>query len=628
MDWIEPLLGWFGANPLLAGVLLFLVAAAESLVVVGLVVPGAALMFAAGALIGTGHLPFWPMVAWAVAGAIAGDGISFWLGRRYGRALQNLWPLSRHPRLMARGVDYFRRHGGKSVLIGRFIGPVRPVIPAVAGMMAMPALRFLMVNVLSAIAWAPIYLIPGMVFAASLAVAASVTGRLLALVIVSALLAWAAWRLVRLIRRRTALEAIRWHRRWRRGGPGWITVVINPEGGRGKLLWWCGLGLLVVVLAAALLHPEPRGWEQWLILLAALPRPSPLDHLLWWLALLSEPWALAFATLAMLSVLGAAGRFRRALRVALATATAALLALALQPHFAIESPAAATIGEAGYSFPSVEAAIFAALGFSLALTVAPAGHRGRHGRWRILLLAVATVLGVTATRVAFGLQWPLDVFAGGLLGALVAAAMLRRLDAPVRVRSARWLLAFTALALVLGASAQSWRDPPPLVAEAPLPAAGAVCTEGVRLPQRAGLFGIEGRFPGYWRADRDTLIAALERANWREAAPWDLPGALQWLHPRPDPEALPVLAKWHAGRLPPVVFVQPVGSVERVVLRAWPTREAGWLLHVESDYLVSEGLVVVSRSRARGPRALPDTVTEAPAFCPPQSGMPQRGVSD
>ncbi len=178
MDWLAPLLSWIGAHPQWAGGLLFFVAFAESLAVVGLFVPGAMLMFGAGALIATGHLDFWWAAGWAALGAIAGDAASFWLGRHLGPRLGAIWPFRANPLLLRRGVHYFRLHGGKSVLLGRFIGPIRPVVPAVAGMFEMPSGRFLLVNVVSALLWAPAYLLPGMAFAASFAIAAAVAGRL------------------------------------------------------------------------------------------------------------------------------------------------------------------------------------------------------------------------------------------------------------------------------------------------------------------------------------------------------------------------------------------------------------------------------------------------------------------
>ena len=78
--------------------------------------------------------------------------------------------------------SFFSRHGGKSVLFGRFVGPVRPVIPVVAGMLGMGPVHFVVVNVLSAIGWALAYILPGVFFGTSLAVAGAVSTRLAVLI--------------------------------------------------------------------------------------------------------------------------------------------------------------------------------------------------------------------------------------------------------------------------------------------------------------------------------------------------------------------------------------------------------------------------------------------------------------
>jgi len=180
----QQLLQWVSANPGWAGAVVFLMAFAESLAVVGMVVPGVAVMFALGALIGAGALDFKLMVLWAVLGAVAGDGLSFWLGKRYRQQLTGFWPFNRHPGMLQKGMDFFRRYGGKSVAIGRFFGPVRAVIPLVAGMMNMSGGAFLFANVLSALVWAPAYLLPGMAFGASLELASEVALRLVILLVV------------------------------------------------------------------------------------------------------------------------------------------------------------------------------------------------------------------------------------------------------------------------------------------------------------------------------------------------------------------------------------------------------------------------------------------------------------
>lgn len=190
----ETVYAWIALHPHYAGLAVFLIAMAESLAIVGLLIPGVAMMFAAGALVGAGALGFAPICAYAIAGAVVGDGISFWLGWRYRDRVLSLWPFTRYPGMIARGVDYFHRYGGRSVLFGRFVGPIRAVIPLVAGMLAMPARKFVYINVLSAVLWGPAYLLPGMAFGASLELATKVTGRLAGLLIALLVVLWfGAW---------------------------------------------------------------------------------------------------------------------------------------------------------------------------------------------------------------------------------------------------------------------------------------------------------------------------------------------------------------------------------------------------------------------------------------------------
>ena len=73
-----------------------------------------------------------------------------------------------HPEWLESGEAFFHRHGGISIALGRFIGPIRPVIPVVAGMLGMPARYFYFINIISAVVWSPAYLLPGYFVGASL----------------------------------------------------------------------------------------------------------------------------------------------------------------------------------------------------------------------------------------------------------------------------------------------------------------------------------------------------------------------------------------------------------------------------------------------------------------------------
>ena len=161
MPSVEDITAFVSEHATLAGPLIFLVCFGESFAVISLFVPGTAILTACGGLVPSGTLSFWPLLLGAISGAILGDGASFWLGRHFGRQLLRLWPLSRYPEQVARGESFFRKHGGKSVFIGRFFGPVRAIIPLTAGLAQMPPRRFWLANVTSALVWAPLVMLPG-----------------------------------------------------------------------------------------------------------------------------------------------------------------------------------------------------------------------------------------------------------------------------------------------------------------------------------------------------------------------------------------------------------------------------------------------------------------------------------
>ncbi|HCQ45442.1 DedA family protein [Achromobacter sp. ES-001] len=159
------------ANQAWAGPITFLLTLGESLVLVGLFIPATALMLLTGGLIGAGTLDPWGVIAWGIAGAIVGDAVSYWLGRWAGPGVLRRWPLKQQRTGVARARLFFYRYGFASVLIGRFLGPIRSTIPTVAGVMGMAHHRFQLANVMSALLWMPLMLAPGYITARSLGTA-------------------------------------------------------------------------------------------------------------------------------------------------------------------------------------------------------------------------------------------------------------------------------------------------------------------------------------------------------------------------------------------------------------------------------------------------------------------------
>jgi len=160
-DVAQPLLDFIKAHSDWAALVMFVTAFGESFAFISLLFPGTTVLIAAGTLLSAGTLPYTSILIGAILGAVFGDSVSYWLGRSFGGSIARVWPFTRHPDLLSRGILFFERHGGKSVFIGRFFGPIRAVIPLAAGIMLMPRGRFWVANVTSALVWAPMLLLVG-----------------------------------------------------------------------------------------------------------------------------------------------------------------------------------------------------------------------------------------------------------------------------------------------------------------------------------------------------------------------------------------------------------------------------------------------------------------------------------
>ena len=143
--------------------LVFLISFVESLAFVGLFIPGTIFNVFIGFLAGKGMFDIYDLFGFAFAGAILGDGISFYLGKRAKKLFR---PDNRifKSNYLTKGEEFFKKHGPKSIFLGRFIGPIRPIIPFVAGMFEMKTKKFIFWNILSAFAWATFYLFLGYFF--------------------------------------------------------------------------------------------------------------------------------------------------------------------------------------------------------------------------------------------------------------------------------------------------------------------------------------------------------------------------------------------------------------------------------------------------------------------------------
>ncbi len=122
----------------------------------GLPLPGETVTLLGGYAAGSGHLNVFGVMAAAAGGAILGDNLGYWVGRRagWGLVLRVGHLLRRSPEQMESLRTSFLRHAGKSVLIGRFVAVLRVLAGPLAGAVHMPYRRFVLFNCLGAVLWA------------------------------------------------------------------------------------------------------------------------------------------------------------------------------------------------------------------------------------------------------------------------------------------------------------------------------------------------------------------------------------------------------------------------------------------------------------------------------------------
>jgi membrane protein DedA with SNARE-associated domain/membrane-associated phospholipid phosphatase len=428
--WLNSAIEWIGAHPVAAGALIALIAFCDALVVVGIVVPALPLLIAVGTLVGLGHINGPYAVACAATGAFAGDALSYWVGSRWGPQMRQRWPFSHYPQWLDRGESMFRRHGTKSIFTARFVGAVRPFVPAIAGMLHMPFRRYALTSAVACIGWAVLFLAPGWVLGASYNAVAAVADRLalvLGGLVAAVALVWACvlytWRWFAEHADSLLARALQWSREHPRLGR-YTGALINPNRPESPSL------LLLAVCLLAI------GWA-WFALLASLlasDGPLALDLRIHALMLdlrnpLADPLMAAFASLGDAPVLGSAAAvvlgyllWRRRWMAAAHWLAAIVFGLSLTALLdaAIDMPRPDT-APAGFGFPSVAVTMTTVVFGFFAVLIA----RELPGRTRVwpYLVAGAVTTVVAFARLYLGAHWASDLVGGTLFGILWLLAL-------------------------------------------------------------------------------------------------------------------------------------------------------------------------------------------------------------
>ena len=145
-QWFDSLTLWLSANPEWLGLAIFLIACVECLAIAGIIVPGTLLLFAVAGLAGNGALTLWETLLLAYLGGVLGDALSYGIGRYFHQDIRRLPLLRSHPQWLSSAAISFQRYGVASLQVGRYIGPLRPMMPIADGMLDMPPPTFIVVS--------------------------------------------------------------------------------------------------------------------------------------------------------------------------------------------------------------------------------------------------------------------------------------------------------------------------------------------------------------------------------------------------------------------------------------------------------------------------------------------------
>ena len=565
--WTQELLGWLNAHPGWGVAIVFLIAFFESLALVGLLLPGIMILFGVGTLIGLGLLELIPIWIAASCGALLGDSASYLLGHRFRGHLLDFWPFSRYPVLMERGALFFNAHGAKSVVAGRFIGPLRPIIPAVAGMMGMKPTRFLAVDILACISWAPSFLLPGMLFGASLEVASEYTGRLTVILVILVAVLWLTWWLMRLVYEPLASRSARWLRhaiRWGRRHPVLGRVagpLLDPS--RPDVLAVSMLGILLVVLFWGLLmllflspfSAQPQAMDQAVQNLALSLRNHLTDPVMVAIAQLSRWPVSVFSAVASLLWLYGARRYSAAVHWFIAIVGGALIHLLLSWSLR-NTPQVIELTDQAIKGPSAAMNLITVVLTFFA--VMEAGElRRRYRQWPYIAAALILIL-LTLSRIYLGMEW----FSGALIGIGFGLAWTTVVGIAYRQRAKRRFsggiasLIFYGAFLVLFAWQVQEHSSTDLgllqvaIPEREIEEEYWWNSEFRNLPtERTRLASVASRqFNAQIGVNPDEIARLLEQAGWERVPESDWRWILQALNPEPDQASLPLLGRAYQGR--------------------------------------------------------------------------------
>ncbi|MFP9230970.1 DedA family protein [Pectobacterium cacticida] len=238
--WLDHLVTQSLAYSLIA---VMLVAFLESLALVGLLLPGTVMMATLGALIGSGQMGLYPAWAAGIIGCLLGDWISYFIGVYFKVPLHRWSFLKKHQTLLKKTEYALHRHPMPTILIGRFIGPTRPLIPMAAGMLGLSPYKFAVPATIGCVVWPLAYFFPGILAGVAIDIPSGTNSAqfkwlLLATAVTVWVAGWLLWR---------------WWRSNKRTSHDWFSRKVSI-----KQLRWAALAMSVAAIASLIIliqHP-------------------------------------------------------------------------------------------------------------------------------------------------------------------------------------------------------------------------------------------------------------------------------------------------------------------------------------------------------------------------------------
>lgn len=628
---MDTTLAWVGEHPVLAGLVFFAIAFGDALIVVGAIIPALPLLIAVGVLIGMGEVSGTYAVACVALGAFLGDGLSYWIGRRWGGRLHDVWPFRRYPQLLGRGEILFRRNALTAILVARYVGAVRPFVPAIAGMSNMPARRYLSISAAACLSWALLFLAPGWILGRAYDAVAAVAGHLVIVLALLAAVLGLAWAWVLYTYRWFAdhadsllARALDWSHRHPVMGRH-SAALFDPSHREST-----SLALLAVLLVAI-------GWALFVLLLVVIGHGEPLaldlavhqamlalrnplaDYPMAALASLGDWPVLAPACTAVLGYFAWRQRWMAAAHWLAALAFGLVLTWVLGNTMDVVRPPGAS---SGFGFPSI-AVTMATVAFGFFAVLIARELPGRDRVWPYLVSgAVVSIIGFS--RLYLGAHWLSDVVGGMLLG--VVWLLLLGIAYRRRFNRSFWVKPVAAVFYGSFVVAALWYAPRNIEAKLARfepPAAAAVQAsmqdwwshEWMLQPARRNEFDDDLRWPLDLQVagPLQPLQARLQAAGWRvqPQAKWEQ--ALSLLDTSADPSEVPVLPATLDARTEALLMVRDgPGADLRHVLRLWPTPQRLqpgdvplWVGTTQAMYFKQDlGLVAAWRPRRDAESAL------------------------